>query len=158
VAQIAELLALERVAPDRLRVELTESAVMSDPLRALQCLRQLHLVGVEMAIDDFGTGYSSLAYLQTLPVSELKIDKTFVIGMAGNGSSKATIVRSTSDLGHNLGLTVVAEGVEDERTLELLGTYGCDAAQGYHIARPMTAGDFDRWLVDSPWAASRRHG
>jgi EAL domain-containing protein (putative c-di-GMP-specific phosphodiesterase class I) len=108
-----------------------------------------------MAIDDFGTGYSSLAYLQALPVSELKIDKAFVIGMHGNGNGKATIVRSTNDLGHNLGLTVVAEGVEDERTLELLARYGCDGAQGYHIARPMPASDLARWLSDSPWAAAR---
>jgi diguanylate cyclase (GGDEF)-like protein/PAS domain S-box-containing protein len=158
VSQISELLAAEGVAAGQLRVELTESAVMSDPGRAVLSLRQLRLAGIEMALDDFGTGYSSLAYLQTLPVSELKIDKTFIIGMAGNGTGKATIVRSTSDLGHNLGLTVVAEGVEDEPTLELLGSYGCDAAQGYHIARPMKAVDFDQWLAASPWAAPRASG
>jgi len=158
VGQITELLDSEGLAADRLRVELTESAVMSDTHRALLSLRQLRVAGIEMAIDDFGTGYSSLAYLQTLPVSELKIDKTFIIGMASSGGGNATIVRSTSELGHNLGLTVVAEGVEDEPTLELLGSYGCDAAQGYHIARPMKASDFDRWLADSPWASSRGAG
>jgi diguanylate cyclase (GGDEF)-like protein/PAS domain S-box-containing protein len=153
VGQVTELLRTQDVGAEQLRVELTESAMMSDPQRAAHTLRQLRQAGVEMAIDDFGTGYSSLAYLQTLPVSELKIDKSFVIGMGSNGDGKATIVRSTSDLGHNLGLKVVAEGVEDERTLELLSSYGCDGAQGYHIARPMPAHDFRRWLADSPWAA-----
>jgi diguanylate cyclase (GGDEF)-like protein/PAS domain S-box-containing protein len=154
VPHVAELLGSEGVGADQLRVELTESAMMSDPQRAAHSLHELRRTGVEMAIDDFGTGYSSLAYLQTLPVSELKIDKTFVIGMGANGDGKATIVRSTSDLGHNLGLKVVAEGVEDERTLELLGSYGCDGAQGYHIARPMAAPDFRRWLMESPWASA----
>jgi predicted signal transduction protein with EAL and GGDEF domain len=156
VAQITELLASEGVASEQLRVELTESAMMVDPQRAAHCLHQLRLTGVEMAIDDFGTGYSSLAYLQQLPVSELKIDKTFVIGMGSNGDGNATIVRSTNDLGHNLGLKVVAEGVEDERTLELLNNYGCDGAQGYHIARPMSAPDFHRWLAESPWSSPPR--
>jgi diguanylate cyclase (GGDEF)-like protein/PAS domain S-box-containing protein len=155
VGQITGLLDAERVAPELLRVELTESAVMSDQARVVESLRQLRGAGIETAIDDFGTGYSSLAYLQALPVSELKIDKAFVIGMGTNGNGKATIVRSTNDLGHNLGLSVVAEGVEDERTLELLGNYGCDGAQGYHIARPMSAPDLGRWLAESPWGAGR---
>jgi EAL domain-containing protein (putative c-di-GMP-specific phosphodiesterase class I) len=151
VGQITSLLDAERVSPELLRVELTESAVMSDQARVVESLRQLRGAGVETAIDDFGTGYSSLAYLQALPVSELKIDKAFVIGMGANGNGKATIVRSTNDLGHNLGLTVVAEGVEDQRTLELLQGYGCDGAQGYYIARPMPASDLGRWLAESPW-------
>jgi diguanylate cyclase (GGDEF)-like protein/PAS domain S-box-containing protein len=155
VSQITGLLEAERVSPEQLRLELTESAMMSDPARAADILRQLRGAGVEMAIDDYGTGYSSLAYLQTLPVSELKIDKAFVIGMDTNGNGKATIVRSTNDLGHNLGLTVVAEGVEDQHTLDLLGRYGCDGAQGYHIARPMSAEDLASWLAKSPWASAR---
>jgi EAL domain-containing protein (putative c-di-GMP-specific phosphodiesterase class I) len=155
VGQITGLLETERVSPEWLRVELTESAVMSDQARVVESLSQLRGAGIETAIDDFGTGYSSLAYLQALPVSELKIDKAFVIGMGVDGNGKATIVRSTNDLGHNLGLSVVAEGVEDERTLELLGTYGCDGAQGYHIARPMSAPDLGRWLAESRWGAGR---
>jgi EAL domain-containing protein (putative c-di-GMP-specific phosphodiesterase class I) len=155
VSQITGLLESEGVPAELLRVELTESAVMSDQARVVESLRQLRGAGVETAIDDFGTGYSSLAYLQALPVSELKIDKAFVIGMGADGNGKATIVRSTNDLGHNLGLTVVAEGVEDERTLELLARYGCDAAQGYHIARPMSGPDLGRWLTESPWGTAR---
>jgi EAL domain-containing protein (putative c-di-GMP-specific phosphodiesterase class I) len=108
---------------------------------------------VAVAIDDFGTGYSSLAYLRRLPVSELKIDKSFVIGMAGREQEDAAIVRSTSDLGHILGLNVVAEGVEDERTLELLDDIGCDAAQGYYIARPMPVAGLEHWLAASTWGA-----
>jgi len=137
----------------------TESAVMTDPTRAVEILGQLGAFGVGVSIDDFGTGYSSLTYLRELPVSEIKIDKSFVIGMKGSGSpgnevrsaSNKAIVRSTSDLGHNLGLRVVAEGVEDEAALELLRSYGCDLAQGYYIARPMTAEAFAPWQAKSPW-------
>ena len=107
--------------------------------------------GVTVAIDDFGTGYSSLGLLRKLPVHELKIDKSFVIGMAGEGGEDTAIVRSTADLAHNLGLNVVAEGVEDQWTLDLLSSFGCDQAQGYHIARPMPGGDFGGWLSGSSW-------
>ena len=149
--QVTGLLETRRLAPQLLRLELTESAVMTDPTRAVEILAALAASGVGVSIDDFGTGYSSLAYLRKLPVSELKIDKSFVIGIGAHKLGDAAIVRSTNDLGHNLGLSVVAEGVEDEKTLELLGSMGCDAAQGYFIARPMAAADFGRWLKESPW-------
>ena len=138
---------LERVGlpPDRLELELTESAVMADPRRAVETLERLDASGVPLAIDDFGTGYASLAYLRKLPVSQLKIDKSFVMAMAGSEEDKV-IVRSTSDLGHSLGLQVVAEGVEDKATWDMLGDFGCDAAQGYYMARPMPGPDLAAWL------------
>jgi diguanylate cyclase (GGDEF)-like protein len=152
--QIGELLESCEVAAQQLELEVTESAVMVDPVRAAAILGVLEQSGVTLAIDDFGTGYSSLAYLRSLPVSELKIDKSFVMGLGANGNGNATIVRSTSDLGHNLGLSVVAEGVEDQQTLDLLGSFGCDGAQGYHIGRPMPAVQLEQWLSDSPWRVS----
>ena len=129
----------------RLELELTESAVLADPRRAAETLERLDQSGVALAIDDFGTGYASLAYLRKLPVSQLKIDKSFVMAMA-RSPEDSTIVRSTSDLGHNLGLKVVAEGVEDKTTWDMLGEFGCDAAQGYYMARPMPAADLSAWL------------
>ena len=151
VDHVAWLLESKGLASERLTVELTESAVMADPARAAQALGDLKSRGVSVAIDDFGTGYSSLTYLRTMPVSELKIDKSFVERMAGNGRRDAAIVRSTNELGHNLGLKVVAEGVEDQQTLDLLTSFGCDAAQGYFIARPMPAADLVGWLRASSW-------
>jgi len=101
-------------------------------------------------VDDFGTGYSSLAYLQRLPVNELKIDRSFVLGLAGS-SSDGEIVRSTVGLGHNLGLSIVAEGVEDERSLAFLRDVGCDIVQGFFIARPMPADAVLEWARSSAW-------
>jgi EAL domain-containing protein (putative c-di-GMP-specific phosphodiesterase class I) len=124
---------------------------MSDPVRAADTLRRIDDSGVRISIDDFGTGYSSLAYLRKLPFSEIKIDRSFVKGIA-NDSEDAAIVRSTSELGHNLGLSVVAEGVEDEPTLQMLSSFGCDAAQGYYLGRPMPAAELAVWLRESPWA------
>jgi diguanylate cyclase (GGDEF)-like protein/PAS domain S-box-containing protein len=149
--RITDLLNAHEVPPRRLQLEVTESAVMTDPARAAEILGHLGALGVGVSIDDFGTGYSSLAYLRKLPVSEIKIDKSFVIGMSGNGGPDRAIVRSTSELGHNLGLRVVAEGVEDEEAFALLGSYGCDLAQGYYIARPMAADAFATWRAESPW-------
>jgi len=157
VDQIGGLLQGNGVEAQLLQVELTESAVMADPTRSAEILRSLQGRGVGLAIDDFGTGYSSLAYLRRLPVRELKIDKSFVIGMCADVEDDATIVRSTNDLGHNLGLRVVAEGVEDQKTLDRLASFGCDAAQGYHIARPMGAADLTGWLRSSPWRATAGH-
>ncbi len=151
VDDVEKALLTHDLRSDRLQVEVTESAVMSDAVRAADVLSSLTSRGVKVAIDDFGTGYSSLALLRRLPVHELKIDKSFVIGMAGEGGEDTAIVRSTADLAHNLGLTVVAEGVEDQWTLDLLATFGCDQAQGYHIARPMPAAAFSKWLGDSSW-------
>ena len=118
---------------------------MADPDRALEILSRLNAMGVQVAIDDFGTGYSSLAYLKNLPVHELKVDRSFVSHMTSNARD-AVIVRSTVDLGRNLGLRVVAEGVEDSLTLQELETLGCDAVQGYHISRPIPADDLISWL------------
>ncbi|HEV2014286.1 MAG TPA: EAL domain-containing protein [Candidatus Dormibacteraeota bacterium] len=140
---VAELLRTWQVEPEKLTVEITERGVVSP--EALDILRRLHAVGVRISLDDFGTGYSALAYLQHLPVDEIKIDKSFVQDMTTNGD-QATIVRSTIDLGHNLGLIVVAEGVEDEATYRLLIDYGCDLIQGYHLGRPTTAAALGPWL------------
>jgi EAL domain-containing protein (putative c-di-GMP-specific phosphodiesterase class I) len=138
------------VRPDRLRLEITEGSVMDQPDRALMTLQELAAVGVGLSVDDFGTGYSSLAYLQRLPVNELKIDRSFVLGLA-NSSSDGEIVRSTVGLGHNLGLTIVAEGVEDESSLTFLRDVGCDIAQGFFIARPMPADTLTNWATTSTW-------
>ena len=146
--QVAELLRRHLLDPRSLVLELTESSVMDQPARAEEVLDRLASMGVTLAIDDFGTGYSSLAYLQRLPVRELKIDRSFVTGLRGN-ESDAAIVHSTIDLGHNLGLTVVAEGVEDAESLERLAAMGCDIAQGYHVARPMPPEKIKGWLTSS---------
>jgi diguanylate cyclase (GGDEF)-like protein/PAS domain S-box-containing protein len=150
--EIADLLDELDVEPTRLRIELTESVLMSDPERALGVLTRLRDMGVRVAIDDFGTGYSSLAYLKRLPVDELKIDRSFVGHMARDENGR-TIVRATIELAHSLGITVVAEGVEDERTWQLLTELHCDAAQGYHISRPQTAEELHLWLAESSAAA-----
>src|SRR3569623_842135 len=133
----------------RLRFEITETAMMADPARAAEILNALGAMGIRLSIDDFGTGYSSLAYLKQLPVAELKIDKSFVSGMSLD-ENDATIVRSTIDLAHNIGLRVVAEGVENKRTYEMLGELGCDAVQGYYISRPVAPQELLRWLQQPP--------
>ena len=106
-------------------------------------------MGVRLAIDDFGTGYSSLAYLKRLPVDELKIDKSFVIGLVRDPDD-AAIVRATIDLAHHMGLTVTAEGVEDRNVLETLRRFGCDHAQGMYVSRPLPAAEFERWSRQDP--------
>ena len=129
-------------------LEITESAIMDEPQRALDILRTLSASGYKLSIDDFGTGYSSLAYLKALPVDELKIDKSFVMAMEREADD-AKIVRSTIDLAHNLGLTVVAEGIENATILSLLRDLGCDEGQGYHMCRPVPAAEVaafaERW-------------
>jgi diguanylate cyclase (GGDEF)-like protein len=151
VDDIEEALLTHDLRGDQLQIEVTESAVMNDAGRAAEVLASLTSRGVVVSIDDFGTGYSSLGLLRRLPVQELKIDKSFVIGMSGETSEDTAIVRSTADLAHNLGLNVVAEGVEDQWTLDLLSTFGCDQAQGFHIARPMASQEFVAWLGQAPW-------
>jgi EAL domain-containing protein (putative c-di-GMP-specific phosphodiesterase class I) len=136
------------VRADLLEVELTESALMTDPTRGAEVLARLHQMGVRIAIDDFGTGYSSLTYLKRLPVDEIKIDKSFVMNMAAH-EGDVFIVRSVSDLGHSLGLDVVAEGVETQQCLHLLTVMGCDLAQGYHLSRPLPAADLLSWMQAS---------
>ncbi len=147
---VAALLVEHRVAPARLCLEITESSVMDDPAHGLATLARLDALGIKLSIDDFGTGFSSLAYLKRLPVDELKIDRSFVRGLAEEGG--ATIVRSTIDLAHDLGLTVVAEGIEDEATMARLAALGCDQAQGYFISRPLALPAFEDWLARQPVA------
>lgn len=134
------------VAPTQLMLEVTESAMMRDPVRSLETLHRLAAMGVDLSIDDFGTGYSSLAYMKQLPVHELKIDKSFVLNMATNINDRM-IVKSIIDLAHNFGMQVTAEGVENNATLQQLAAMGCDRAQGYFIARPMPADDLPSWIA-----------
>jgi len=140
---VAELLRTWQVPPEKLSVEITERTMIAT--EAEGTLQRLYATGVQISVDDFGTGYSSLTYLKRLPVGEIKIDKSFVQDMATNWDG-AAIVRSTVDLGHNLGLKVVAEGVEDEKTADMLREYGCDFMQGFHISRPAAAGPLGPWL------------
>ncbi|MCI0528397.1 MAG: EAL domain-containing protein, partial [Nitrospira sp.] len=147
---IAQLLSTHKVAPSLLELEITESAIMADPVRAAEILTRLNKIGVQISIDDFGTGYSSLASLKRLPVNTLKIDKSFVIGMATSQSDEV-IVRSTIDLAHNLGLKVIAEGVENQALWDKLSALNCDEAQGYYMSRPLPAPEMARWLKEFPY-------
>jgi diguanylate cyclase (GGDEF)-like protein len=147
--RVATLLDETGVPPRSLILELTESSIMTDPTRALAVLSRLHGLGVRLAIDDFGTGYSSMAYLSNLPVDELKIDRSFVSRMHTGGSHRM-IVRSTLELGHQLGMHVVAEGVEEPAAWRDLAALGCDFAQGFLLARPMPATELDAWLAQRP--------
>ncbi|MBA2360621.1 MAG: EAL domain-containing protein [Actinobacteria bacterium] len=140
---IAALLVETGVSPSQVEVEITESTestILADRFRVRQVLNRLNDMGLRLAIDDFGTGYSSLAYLKRLPVKAVKIDRSFVVDMCEDVSD-ATIVRSTIDLGRNLGLDVVAEGVETERVWNVLRELGCTLAQGYLIGEPRSADD-----------------
>jgi len=152
-AAIAELLAAHGVAPARLRLELTEGTLMADAARTLAVLSRIAATGVSIAVDDFGTGYSSLAYLKRLPVTELKIDKGFVLTMATD-ETDAAIVASTISLGHSLGLRVTAEGVEDRATWERLTALGCDLAQGYYVSPPLPPAALARWLEATSWTVA----
>ncbi|MDT5031118.1 MAG: hypothetical protein QOC94_1289 [Actinoplanes sp.] len=143
--QIRGLLDRYDVPAGLLQLEITESALMADPRRVLSTITTLDRMGVEISLDDFGTGFSSLQHLRRLPLAEVKIDRSFVLGMAGDRGD-AAIVRSVIDLAGALGLRVVAEGVEDERTWRLLASAGCYAAQGWFHARPMPAGELSLWL------------
>ncbi|PJK28769.1 putative bifunctional diguanylate cyclase/phosphodiesterase [Minwuia thermotolerans] len=136
--------------PSRVIFEITESAIILDVERATATLQGLDRLGVGISIDDFGTGYTCLSYIRRLPVEEIKVDKSFVMGMS-KSPDDWVIVSSLIELGHNLGLSVVAEGVEDARTLAALTELGCDVAQGYHMSRPLPADDLVGWLVNSPW-------
>jgi diguanylate cyclase (GGDEF)-like protein/PAS domain S-box-containing protein len=147
---VAELAGIWGSAPDRLTLELTESTLIEPA--APDVLARLHEMGGKVSVDDFGTGYSSLAYLQNLPVDQLKLDQSFVLNLA-TVPGDAVIVRSTIDLAHNLGMTVVAEGVEDENTLDILAQYGCDSAQGHLFSRALTVEELTPWLTESAYAA-----
>ncbi len=138
------------VVEGMLELEITESAIMADPAGALEVLTRIRALGIPLYIDDFGTGYSSLGYLKKLPVTAMKIDKSFVIDMMEDADS-ATIVRSTITLAHDLGIEVVAEGVEDASVWAQLKALGCDSAQGYYMGRPMPVAQVDLWLRESSW-------
>lgn len=154
---IGALLDAHGVAPSALILEITESAVMQDPTHALEVLAQLHRMGLTLSIDDYGTGYSSMAYLKRLPVHEIKIDKSFVLKLASNRGD-AILVKSTIELGHNLGLKVTAEGIEDEESLKILSAYGCETGQGYFISKPVPAEDFETFYAVSRWSPRARQG
>ena len=144
--RVAALLARHRLPPTALVVEVTEGLLMEDRERAVSVLTRLRDSGVGIAIDDYGTGYSSLAYLAELPVTELKLDRSFIASMAGSRRSTA-IVTSTLQLAHALGLVMVAEGVEDAATVDALTALGCDVVQGYHLSRPLPADQLPAWLA-----------
>ncbi len=149
--QVQQLVDRHQVNPDRVILEITESAIMSDPLTARRVMRRLSNMGFHLSIDDFGTGYSSLAYLKQLPVDEIKIDKSFVTRM-DQDENDAVIVRATIDLAHNLGLKVVAEGVESTDVWDLLEMLGCDIAQGYFIRRPLDSAELTEWIRSRSWS------
>jgi diguanylate cyclase (GGDEF)-like protein len=142
------------VPPENVNLELTERDLMLDPAKAEVGIQRLSATGVGLAIDDFGTGYSGLSYLHKLPVKEIKIDKSFVVGMLDDPRS-AAIARSIIDLGRNLRLAVVAEGIEDQKTWDALVDLGCDVGQGYFICRPLPAEELNPWLLESPWGMVR---
>lgn len=139
---------------DFLEIEITENELMSNVMDVSKTLRNLGELGITIAMDDFGTGYSSLAYLKELPLQTLKIDKSFVLNMI-NDDDDAVIVRSMIDLGHNLGRRVIAEGIENKDTWDLLSILGCDSAQGYYISEPLPAREFGRWLKKTSWRNSK---
>ncbi|GMR19859.1 MAG: hypothetical protein BMS9Abin36_0454 [Gammaproteobacteria bacterium] len=148
--RIKDALESIKIPPGYLEIEITENELMSDISYVSKLLSNLSQLGVSIAIDDFGTGYSSLAYIKELPLDTLKIDKSFVLNMA-NDDSDAVIVHTMIDLAHNLGRNVVAEGIEDSDTWDLLAILGCDTGQGFYISHPLPAGDFNHWLKTSPW-------
>jgi diguanylate cyclase (GGDEF)-like protein/PAS domain S-box-containing protein len=147
VQAVKEALARWNIAPSQLCLEITESAIIVDPDRAMLPLAELHAMGVRFAIDDFGTGYTSLSYLQRLPIDQIKVDRSFVMDITENNDN-AVIVRSILDLAHSLGMEVVAEGVESVEVGDALRDLGCDLVQGYHICRPVSAPEYRSWYGD----------
>ncbi|MGY6274636.1 putative bifunctional diguanylate cyclase/phosphodiesterase [Methylomonas sp. MgM2] len=141
---IAGTAAAAGIQPDWIMLEITESSIMSDPERTLEIVQRLHQMGYQFSIDDFGTGYSSLGYLKKMPLTELKIDKSFIIDML-QSENDSVIVKATINLAHNLGLTVTAEGVESQDVLTLLNSYDCDIAQGFYFSKPVSVDDFEYW-------------
>lgn len=138
------------IQPDWIMFEITESSVMTDPESALGIIKRLHEMGYHFSIDDFGTGYSSLAYLKKLPLTEIKIDKGFVLDILAS-ENDAAIVKATINLGHNLGLLVTAEGVENKEIMTSLLDFGCDIAQGFFLSKPLSYDDLNQWMTDSHW-------
>jgi diguanylate cyclase (GGDEF)-like protein len=154
-ARLSQILEKEGCSAQWITLEVTENAIIGEPGHALKNLERLKRLGCKLALDDYGTGYSSLAYLRRLPLDELKIDKSFTMGMATDASD-ALIVRSTIELAKKLGLTVVAGGVEDDATLNQLRELGCDAVQGFLLSRPLSADDVPAWVRESAWARPAR--
>ena len=146
---VADALRRSELEPSCLTLEITESAIIADPVHSRAVLDGLRALGVKLSLDDFGTGYSSLSHLHQLPVQQLKIDRSFIRSLTAERSS-AALVRSTIELGHNFDLELVAEGVEDPHTLAVLGEMSCDTVQGYHFARPMPAGEILGWIAAQP--------
>lgn len=153
LSYVASLIEKYKVSPENIIFEITESAFMQDPDNALEAIKNLRTLGFHFSIDDFGTGYSSLSYLKILPVSELKIDMAFIREIATNNRD-AQIVKSTIELGHGLDLTIVAEGVEDEASVKILKSFGCDMGQGYYFAKPLPIKELEEWLMNSKWGIS----
>ncbi|VUD51638.1 Phytochrome-like protein cph2 [Thalassocella blandensis] len=149
-SEVVQILQDAQVAPQRLVLEVTETAAMIDPAGSVIALKQLQSANIRVAIDDFGTGHSSLSYIRKLPVQEIKIDRSFVMEMDSNKGDE-TIVRTTVNMCHDLGYEVVAEGVENEPILELLGKLHCDIIQGHFVARPMNRSDMLAWLQQTDW-------
>ncbi len=147
---VAALIAEYKIPSHLLELEVTETAIMKEPIVAIENIRNLSLLGIQMSIDDFGTGYSSMAYIQKLLVAKIKIDKSFVIDMGTHGKDEM-IVRATIDLAHNLGLSAVAEGVENQQAWDKLHELGCDSAQGYYMSKPLPPEQFLEWVQDTIW-------
>ena len=143
---IAGVAAFAAIKPEWIMLEITEGSVMNDPESALEIIERLHDMGYQFSIDDFGTGYSSLAYLKKMPLTELKIDKSFVMDIM-NSENDAAIVKATINLAHNLGLQVTAEGIESKEIMARLKDYGCDLAQGYYVNKPLSVTDFNQWML-----------
>ena len=150
---VSALIAEFDIPSHLLELEVTETAIMKEPLIAIENIRNLSRIGIKISIDDFGTGYSSMAYIQKLLVAKIKIDKSFVMDM-GLEAKDEMIVRATIDLAHNLGLAAVAEGVESQEAWDKLHELGCDSAQGYHMSKPLPPDKFMEWVESSPWAGA----
>jgi len=150
VRQIQSALRIWNVPPEALVLEITETAVMDSPEQSMRCLKEISEMGIKLAIDDFGTGYSSLAYLKMLPVSELKVDKSFVQQLATDPDDRK-IVESIINMAHNFDLKVIAEGIEDETSYEILMGMGCEIAQGYLVSKPLKPEQFEQWLREDNW-------
>lgn len=131
-------------------LEITEGSIMNDPESTLEIMERLHGMGYQFSIDNFGTGYSSLAYLRKMPVTEIKIARSFVMGIMDN-ENDAIIVKATINLAHNLGLQITAQGVESKEIIFRLKDYGCDMAQGYYLNKPLSVTDFTQWMSTYEW-------
>jgi len=151
IESMAACLRKHRVSASDFTLEITESAIMGQPDKALQTIHDLKAMGFSISLDDYGTGYTSLTYLKDMPVDELKIDQSFIFHCLDSDRDSA-IVQSTINLVDNLGLKVVAEGIENKAVWDKLKAMGCDKGQGYYMARPMPPEDFSQWLESSEWS------